>query len=194
VSRNVLRAAIAVSGPVAFVQMARRASLCKVSTGEERVFRAINRLSPALRTPVWFAMQPGSLAAVPVAAVAALSRSRPTAIALAVDGTAVWAGCKVVKRVVKRGRPADCLDGVVICGEVQHGRGFPSGHAAVATTLTAIGSRLLPSPASHVIWMVPLLVGFGRQFVGAHLPLDVVGGFALGLTVGAATNLVLDAR
>jgi membrane-associated phospholipid phosphatase len=181
----------AAAGP-AFVLMARRAAQCKVSRGEERAFRAVNGLSPKLRAPVWVVMQAGSLVAVPVAAAVALPRSRAAAIALAVDGTAVWALCKIVKRIVKRGRPSDCLPGVIVFGGAQRGRGFPSGHAAVATTITVIGARLLPKPASQIVWAIPVLVGGARQYVGAHLPLDVIGGFALGVSAGALANVTLD--
>jgi membrane-associated phospholipid phosphatase len=34
-------------------------------------------------------------------------------------------------------------------------------------------------------------VFFTRMYVGAHLPLDMVGGAALGLAVGAAVRLLL---
>ncbi|MDQ4069415.1 MAG: hypothetical protein M3203_08095 [Actinomycetota bacterium] len=34
-----------------------------------------------------------------------------------------------------------------------------------------------------------LVVGLGRIYVGAHLPLDVVGGAALGLVVESALGL-----
>jgi membrane-associated phospholipid phosphatase len=37
------------------------------------------------------------------------------------------------------------------------------------------------------------VVGGTRQYVGAHLPLDVAGGAALGIAAGAITNLALDA-
>jgi undecaprenyl-diphosphatase len=40
------------------------------------------------------------------------------------------------------------------------------------------------------IWLIPITVGFARVFVGAHFPLDVVGGFALGYTLAALTHLV----
>ena len=117
---------VAVSS-AAFVVLARKAARGTVSAGEERMFRAVNTLSPAVRAPAWLVMPWGSLAAVPVVAIAALPRSRRTAVALAVDGTAVWALCKLVKRVVRRGRPADHLDGVGIRGAAQRGGGFPSG-------------------------------------------------------------------
>jgi undecaprenyl-diphosphatase len=182
---------IAVSS-VAFVVLARKAARGTVSAGEERMFRAVNTLSPAVRAPAWLVMQSGSLSAVPVVAIAALPRSRRTAVALAVDGTAVWALCKLVKRVVRRGRPADHLDDVGIRGAAQRGGGFPSGHAAVATTLTVIGARLLSPRAARLVWCVPVIVYGARQYVGAHLPLDVAGGAALGLSAGTLANLALD--
>ena len=188
-----LRRIVAVASPVAFVLLARRVALGTVSAGEERFFRLVNKSRPLLRRPAWVVMQAGSLAAVPITAALAVRRRRSAALALAIDGTAVWALCKLIKRFVKRGRPVDCLDDVVITGKAQRGSGFPSGHAAVATTLTVIGARLLPRPASQLAWVVPVLVGAGRQLVGAHLPLDVAGGAALGVTAGSLANIALDA-
>ena len=45
---------------------------------------------------------------------------------------------KVVKGIVVRGRPDDLLADVVIRGAEAHGRGFVSGHAAVATALVVV--------------------------------------------------------
>jgi hypothetical protein len=73
----------------------------------------------------------------------------------------------------------------------QRGGGFPSGHTAVATTLTVVGRHLLSRPAARVVWAIPILVGGARQYVGAHLPLDVVGGVVLGLSAGTLANRVL---
>ena len=184
--------AVAAASSIAFVLLARRAARGTISTAEERWFRAINNLSPALRVPVWLVMQAGSLAAVPVTAAVVSRRHKPTAVAVAIAGTGAWALSKQVKRMIKRGRPGHHLADVVIHGAAQRGSGFPSGHAAVATTLTAIGSRVLPKPAARMVWAVPLLVGASRQFVGAHLPLDVAGGAAMGLSMGTLTNLALD--
>ncbi len=45
--------------------------------------------------------------------------------------------------------------------------------------------------AGRVLWIIVGLVGIARIYVGAHLPLDVIGGIALGWAVGAAVHLGL---
>jgi membrane-associated phospholipid phosphatase len=169
--------------------LAQRAQVGTVGPFEERVFRLVNDLPDVLERPVWVIMQGGSLAAVAVAAAVAGRRRPETAARLAVAGTASWASAKVIKRLVRRGRPAEHLSGVTVRGARQSGQGFPSGHAAVAATLAVIGSSVLAAPQARLAWALAILVGGARQYVGAHLPLDVVGGAALGVASGAIANL-----
>lgn len=61
--------------------------------------------------------------------------------------------------------------------------GMPSAHAAnmaaVASVIyLACGRRTWP------IWLLPFFVGLSRVYVGVHFPLQVLGGWALGIVVG----------
>jgi len=159
---------------------------------ESRVFRWPNELPDAGYRAVWFPMQYGTFGTVPALAAVALIRRRFTlAGAILVAGTGAWVLAKAVKRPVGRGRPATLLPHVRLRGKEEGDLGFPSGHAAVSAALTVVIWPYCPTP-----WRVPLaaLAGFvpmARQYVGAHLPLDVVGGSALGVAIGSLTNLLL---
>lgn len=137
-------------------------------------------------------MQLGSLAGV-YAVGAALSRTGRTADAVATTlaGTAMWGGVKLIKGRIGRGRPTELLDEVSVRGPAQTGIGYPSGHAAVAATLALIAP--IPDPAIRAAaLLVAGGVGGARIYVGAHLPLDVAGGLALGVLGGLAARALLD--
>lgn len=158
----------------------------RVPKAERAVFRSLNGLPLALHPPAYVVMQAGSLASVLMSAGAVQwSGRRRLARTVALVGVGVWAGAKAVKRLVGRGRPASHLDGVVVRGGEEGGLGFPSGHAAVAFCLVELVGLELPPGLRPLVWTVAVMVGGARVYVGAHLPLDVVGGAALGIAVGA---------
>ena len=83
-------------------------------------------------------MQLGALGAAPAAAgVAWLAGDRPLAVRLLAGGTSAWALSKVVKRMVRRPRPAMLLPGTRRRGREAAGLGYLSGHAGVAVALGA---------------------------------------------------------
>jgi undecaprenyl-diphosphatase len=157
------------------------------------LFRLVNQLPGALGGPLLVVMQLGALAAVPALAAVALAGRRPRlARDLVLSGGLAWVLARVVKDLVGRARPAALIDGVVERA-VNTGLGYPSGHVAVAAALATAAGPWLPRPARRVAWWVVGLVALGRMYAGAHLPLDVVGGAALGWAVGAAIHLALGA-
>ena len=163
----------------------------RVGAAEARTFRAVNGLPDALYPPAWVVMQLGAFGAVPAAAAAAWrAGDGELAARLLLGGTSAWAMAKLVKQVVRRPRPADLLPGIRGRGRDAAGLGYLSGHMAVAVALGAAAlPRLGPAARALTLTAIPL-VGLTRLYVGAHLPLDIAGGAALGLAADAAAGLV----
>ena len=163
---------------------------------ERSAYRSINDAPDELAPIVWAPMQAGSLTAPFVLAGLSYWRTRSLnpAVAYASAGFTTWLAAKGVKKIVGRGRPYDHdrNTNLRLATQTDGSRGYVSGHAAVAATLATI----MASDRSP-IWRITLLgfavgVGVTRIYAGAHLPLDVVGGTALGVLVGEATNAVRD--
>jgi undecaprenyl-diphosphatase len=174
---------------IVFVAGARIAKRPGIGEGEERWFGWINRLPDGWFPPLWVVMQLGSLGGV-VGVSSALTASgrRVAARRVAVSGTAAWAGAKVVKRFVGRGRPV-VVTQTRILGREQTGLGYPSGHSAVTAAMALVVAPELGPCPRRVLWLIPAVVASTRLYVGAHLPLDVVGGAALGVACATATRL-----
>ncbi len=161
---------------------------------EGRAFAAANRLPNWLEAALWLPMQLGSLWGPFVAAALVWRRTgswRP-AVGTVVVGVTAWRLATVVKDGVRRGRPDDELDGVVLrWGTPRDGFGFVSGHATVAFATAGVASPALPGGPGLLLRLLAPVVGFARIHVGAHLPLDVVGGAALGHLLAMIWNLAV---
>jgi undecaprenyl-diphosphatase len=164
----------------------------RVGARESQIFYVVNTLPDQAFPPLWAIMQLGTLGAAPAAAAIALATGRRrVATRLLVGGTVTWALAKVVKRAVRRPRPAALLPHTRVRGREAAGLGYLSGHAGVALVLAMTAwPQLPPSARIASIVLVPV-VGAARVYVGAHLPLDVAGGFALGVMVDALVEFAL---
>jgi glycosyltransferase 2 family protein len=136
----------------------------------------------------------GVIGAVPLVAGLALvtRRIRLAAYATLAAGT-IYLVAKLIKVFVQRGRPQTLLENVYIFDIPDRGLGYVSGHAAVAVSLATVASPFLGRRARRVAWTLAGLVCVARIYVGSHLPLDVVGGAALGWAAGALVLLVFGA-
>jgi membrane-associated phospholipid phosphatase len=184
--------ALAVGGSAALVLAAQAVHPDSVSVAETDVFRVLNSVGVLPFVVVWPFMQLGNVLVVPCAAVvaAAFRRWRLSA-ELLLAGAGVYLLAKQVKGWWPRGRPDGLLSDVVIRGTPALGRGFISGHAAVVTSLLVVAWPWLNRPARIAGSALVVAVCLARVHVGAHLPLDVVGGAALGLAVAGTVRLVL---
>jgi glycosyltransferase 2 family protein len=163
-----------------------------VSELERRVFDFFNSLPEFLYWPMWACMQAGNAVAVPIAAfVALMFRKVRLALDLLVAGAGAWILAKLVKQWVVRGRPGQLLADVTLRHAPAAGHGYVSGHAAVIAALATVATPYLDRTGRIVVWTLTALVCSARMYVGAHLPLDVAGGAALGWAVGSIVHLLL---
>jgi glycosyltransferase 2 family protein len=139
-------------------------------------------------------MQLGVIGAVlPVAGLALVTRRIRLAAYAALAAGTIYLIAKLVKQFVQRGRPQTLLEDVYIFDIPDRGLGYVSGHSAVAVALATVANPFLGRRARRVAWTLAGLVCVARIYVGSHLPLDVVGGAALGWAAGALVLLVFGA-
>jgi membrane-associated phospholipid phosphatase len=168
----------------------------RVGSNEESVFRAVNELPEWLYRPLWVFQQFGNIvvAVVVVLGLAALLRNRRLALAAVLGVVAKLAVERAVKAVVERRRPGTSVGDIIARGDVAlDGLSFPSGHAVITTAFALALTAALPPRWRAVPWIVVALNGLGRIYVGAHNPLDIVGGCGLGMVIGGGLYALVAA-
>ena len=180
-------------GMVLFAAAAYGARQHHMQGWEVRLFDAIFHWSNGLR---WFFLvltQFGSAASVLGAVlVSYLSGYRQLSWRLLLTGYSAYILVTLAKELVNRPRPFVLLSGIHERELMVSGNGFPSGHTAVAT---ALALTLAPHLPKHWRWL-PLAwivgVGLSRIYLGVHAPLDIVGGFGIGLSVTATLHFFVN--
>jgi membrane-associated phospholipid phosphatase len=168
----------------------------EVPAAEEGAFRALNDLPDGRYTFAWPFQQLGALLVGPVVALVALALRRyRLALAALIVTAAKLVGERAVKAVVSRERPGTSIGpDVRMRGDVHvAGESFVSGHAVLVAALAGVVTPYLRGRWRLVPWALVGGVMVGRVYVGAHNPLDVVCGAALGIAVAGAVHLATGA-
>jgi membrane-associated phospholipid phosphatase len=165
----------------------------RVGSAERVVFHAVNGLPGWLYRPMLVAQYLGVLAMPLVVAVGALAFRRwRLAAALVLVVPLKLAAEKVVKQLVQRERPGTTVPDALLRGVHPGGLSFVSGHAIITLAIAGLLALVLPRRWAIVAFVLAALNAVARVYLGAHNPLDVVGGAAVGLAIAAVLDLVLD--
>jgi membrane-associated phospholipid phosphatase len=168
-----------------------------VAPAERDVFHAINDLPGWLYPFLWPFQQFGNLfiAVVVGLIVAAVLRKWWVATAVIVAAVLKIGSERLVKEVVQRSRPGTTIGDITIRGDVSsHGLSFVSGHAVIITAVAGLLAPILPGRWKWVPWIFVVLNGVTRIYVGAHNPLDVIGGVGVGLVIAGLLNALIVGR
>ncbi len=93
---------------------------------------------------------------------------------------------QIMKILIHRTRPYIKLENIRIIGSRASGQSFPSGHTAQAFLMVTLILQYFQIPLFGWVslYLLALVVGITRIYVGMHYPRDVIGGAIIGVTWG----------
>ena len=165
----------------------------RVGPAERAVFHAINGLPSWLYRPMLVFQYLGVLAVPLVVAAGALAFRRwRLAVALVLVVPLKLAAERVPKQLVQRERPGTTVPDAILRGVPHGGLSFVSGHAIITFAIAGLLVLVLPRRWGVVALVLAACNAVARVYLGAHNPLDVVGGAAIGLIIAAVLDMILD--
>lgn len=165
----------------------------RVGPAERAVFHAVNGLPDWLYRPMLVAQYLGVLVIPLVVAAGAVAFRRwRLAAALVLVVPLKLAAERVPKLLVERERPGTTVPDAILRGVPGAGLSFTSGHAIITFAVAGLLALVLPLRWGIVAFVLATLNAVARVYLGAHNPLDVVGGAAIGLAIAAVLDLVLN--
>lgn len=153
-------------------------------SANQALFSWLNGLSRYTGDPLWAnitLLGEGLLAFTLLGPIAA--RRPDVAWSLLLSGVIATVAVHGLKDLFGQPRPLEILapSQIHVIGPSLYAASFPSGHAtAIATFATVIGLYLRDRRWQLVLALVAVVVGASRAVVGAHWPVDILAGLALG--------------
>jgi len=114
-----------------------------------------------------------------------LKKIRALALIVAV-GLAVWVSDSlgaILKELIARDRPCHTLANVRDIASCSNSFSFPSNHAINSFTVATITSLAYKNLA-FFLYILALLIGYSRVYLGVHYPTDVLAGALCGTLLG----------
>jgi membrane-associated phospholipid phosphatase/predicted MFS family arabinose efflux permease len=169
-----------------------------VATLDHKLFSVINDLGPGPQL-LWSALDPHTrnylvLIGIAVGAAALTQLTRVPAVFGRVFGSALlaWGLLEAIYAVYDRPRPEETVAEISLNGHSwAHLNSFPSGHMAITAAL-AVSTALAFPRMRLALWAYVAAVAFTRVLFGAHFPLDVLAGTALGTAAALLVAIAAD--
>lgn len=159
--------------------------------GEEHLLAAIYGLSGDLRFFFLAITFLGSAWILAVVLIGLMIKERfDIAIRVMAAGIGAYMVSGLAKEFVGRPRPGELAD-LLQRELLVFGYGFPSAHTALATAIAIVLAAYLPRKMRLVVPIWIGLVAVSRLYLGVHAPLDIVGGFCIGLLVAICVLFIL---
>ena len=95
----------------------------------------------------------------------------------------------LLKHLIARSRPYDCILGLIPLITPPTDYSFPSGHTAASFAVGALLFRKLPKRYGIPALVLAALIGFSRLYLGVHYPSDVLAGALLGTGISYAAEV-----
>jgi undecaprenyl-diphosphatase len=105
-------------------------------------------------------------------------------------GLADLTAAKLIKPIVHRDRPEFSNVNARLLTGTQGSPSFPSNHAANTSAMAFTLAATNP-PLAAIGYIVAILVGYSRIYVGVHFPLDVLGGVLVGWLAAIVARRIL---
>lgn len=99
---------------------------------------------------------------------------------LFLSGFSAWFIANIFKNIFKINRPFVDLNINPLVRDV--GFSFPSEHATVFMAIT-VSMFLINKKAGFVFLFLTILIGLSRVVIGVHYPVDIIGGFVVGIII-----------
>ena len=160
---------------------------------ERQVFELVNSRSDVWLWPMWCFQLLGVLG-MPLllaAGALALGRWRPAVALVLLVPLKLLVEKGLLKELVHRERPGTTIPGAVLRDVPTSGDSFPSGHAIIAFGIVVLLLPYLSRGWQATAVALAVLNSVARVYLGAHAPLDVLGGAAAGVAVAALLNLAV---